>query len=262
MKMKLTKVSTAIIAFQVTAVSLGIGINNTTAYAAVKPVIKVSTVQSKANNIKVTTKTIKYSDKYIESKLEIPVFSGIKNKKVENKINSKIKNSMVNFKEAMHKQAKKDITALIKDGQKNWNKYGAYTGYSVKEKTNKLLSFTADYYSYMGGAHGSTDRRGINHDLSTGKLISLSSIFQKGFDYKTTLKKAVKDYVKKNPDMVFEDAAKSIKDVTKNRQFYIKDGKLVLIFQQYEIGPYAAGIQEVKIPLKNLKLSKSFKALL
>jgi len=37
--------------------------------------------------------------------------------------------------------------------------------------------------------------------------------------------------------------------IGEDQDYYLQDGALVVVFQQYEIAPYAAGIPEFKIPL-------------
>jgi len=105
-----------------------------------------------------------------------------------------------------------------------------------------------DYYSYTGGAHGFTDRRAYNIDLTTGRELRLSDLFAPDFNYISIINEEIKKQIQAG-DEIFFDGELGFQSITENQPFYIEEGNLVIYFGLYEIAPYAAGIQEFRFPL-------------
>jgi hypothetical protein len=78
--------------------------------------------------------------------------------------------------------------------------------------------------------------------------VVLNEIFTPGYDYCSTINDFIYNKIQANPENFFEGDM-GFKGIDKQQSFYIKDGHLVIYFGLYEIAPYAAGIQEFKLPL-------------
>ena len=122
--------------------------------------------------------------------------------------------------------------------------------------TDKVLSVVYEQYKDLGGAHGGSLRYAYNFDLTDGHVMTWDEINSGDGD---ALREMMHTHIVnsinggKYSDYYFfdnydEDLDRSMKDYT----WYIGDGCLNVIYNQYEIAPYAAGIIEFKMSLGNI----------
>lgn len=212
---------------------------------------------SKAPAVTVTQKNIKKNTEAIDMNLKIPVVHKVKKTAAQVKINNLFYNDAVNFAKPLEKDAKKYLADTKKNKDLHFNKYSAYTDFKTKFNRNNLLSIPVRYYQYTGGANGLEVQRGYTFDLNTGKLLSLSDLFDKGFDFRQVLSDEILKQIKAHPDQYFPDAAAKFKKIPYNQSFYIDNGNIVIFYGPFEIAPHAAGIPEFKIPFSKLKFNKN-----
>ena len=113
-------------------------------------------------------------------------------------------------------------------------------------------------YSYTGGAHGNGGTSASLVDLRTGRSVPPSSVFATGDEWRRTVAALVladlkKQFVDKPGfDEAIEPAnlAKLLRDSTR---WLFKAGGLTVIFNAYDVGPYAAGSYDVDIPYASLR---------
>lgn len=197
--------------------------------------------------IKVTTKEVKEETDTMKVDLKIPVFSGLENQKVQTALNALLEKEALDFK----KEVTAGLSEYLKEAQDNNftpNPFGADTNFEICSKGKDVLSFYVDYYQYTGGAHGGTARIAYNIDLKTGKNLGIKELFKTGYDYRTVINAEIQRQINTAPDEYF-DGEMGFKGITDEAFYYIKDGCLVVYFQQYEIAAYARGIPEFSIPL-------------
>lgn len=197
--------------------------------------------------IKVATKEVKEESDYIKVDLKIPVFSGLENQNVQTALNAMLEKEALDFK----KEVAANLAEYLKDAQENNftpNPFGVDTDFEICTKGTDVLSFYVDYYQYCGGAHGGTARIAYNIDLKTGKNLTIKELFKSGCDYRTVINTEIQRQINLTPDEYFESDM-GFKGITDEAFYYIKDGSLVVYFQQYEIAAYARGIPEFSIPL-------------
>ncbi|MCI9137621.1 MAG: DUF3298 domain-containing protein, partial [Lachnospiraceae bacterium] len=94
-------------------------------------------------------------------------------------------------------------------------------------------------------------------DKSTGQLITLKDLFSEGADYKTPISENIKEQMR---TQMKEDDTKSywvdsdipewnFQEISDTASFYInKEGKLVILFDEYEAAPGYMGIVSFEIP--------------
>lgn len=121
------------------------------------------------------------------------------------------------------------------------------------------ISYVETVYEFTGGAHGATNNITHVFGKNNGKqVVSLTdiysdSIYQVLSDYarkELPAQLAKKSINVKDTEDMFLDGTEPIKENWQS--FYFKGESLVIIFGQYQIGPYVIGIHELEIPLKNL----------
>ena len=120
--------------------------------------------------------------------------------------------------------------------------------------TNQLLAIKAVVTETQASAYETV--KCYNFDLLNNKLLSMSDLFPQGYDYKAAINKEIKKQIEadiaKDPEGTKyftpgeEGGFTSISD---NQSFYITEqGKLVIVFDEYEIAPGASGLLEFTIP--------------
>lgn len=105
---------------------------------------------------------------------------------------------------------------------------------------------------YTGGAHPNPFINTI-HISDDGKLLDLNDMFTVSPEvYLETLSKRATEQLKKDyGDGFFEEGATS--NPENWNQWYIEDGKLVILFTVYQVTAYANGEPELLVPLSELK---------
>ncbi|CCJ33630.1 DUF3298 and DUF4163 domain-containing protein [Caloramator australicus] len=204
--------------------------------------------QSKATqecNVNVRTFHYEKITDLIKSNLDVPNLTGLKNLRIQSRINKMFVKDIFAFSRRIEKlamQAKKD--GVLR------NPYEAYTRFKVAYNCNCILSIPVTFYEYTGGAHGNTTLKPYNINLKTGKIIGYKDIFKKGFDYKTIIINEIQRQIKENKNDIpyFDDALETVSQFTDKQSFYITKDGIVVIYGLYELAPYVSGIQEFKIP--------------
>jgi uncharacterized protein len=120
------------------------------------------------------------------------------------------------------------------------------------------VTVAVNFYGYSGGAHGYGATRCTLVDLGTGTSVPPQGVFAPGDQWLKELVQLVAANLKKqfvdNPG--FDDALqpKSLAKLLGDAGRYCyRRGKLELIFNAYDVGPYSAGSYTVDIPYDRLK---------
>ena len=116
-----------------------------------------------------------------------------------------------------------------------------------------VVSLQQREYSWLGGAHPNTYSRGICYDTKTGKELSLQDI---AADYDGIYDYVCQKLVEENdPDIFFEGYEDTVKAMFYGGdpdygsvQWFLMNDRVVVLFNQYDIAPYAAGPIRVEIP--------------
>lgn len=94
-------------------------------------------------------------------------------------------------------------------------------------------------------------------DKKTGEMINLSGIFKEGVNYIDPISDSIKEQMQERMDadenlyywLHDEIEDMNFKSITEDATFYINDaGKLVIVFDKYEVAPGYMGICEFEIP--------------
>jgi hypothetical protein len=172
--------------------------------------------------------------------LRYPQITGLSSKTAEKKINEAL---------LKHIQGSyKTYLEVMKEGKADHSTHFPYqydVSYKVKYATSNQLSLLFNDYQYTGGAHGITAVTSYNFNANTGKQYRLTDIVKTKSKVLKVQKYAYKALHKLYPDFV-----QKVSDVpvNKNTQFYFTKGGIYLLFQEYDVAPYAAGNPVVKIP--------------
>jgi hypothetical protein len=129
--------------------------------------------------------------------------------------------------------------------------YDAVQNYTVTYNDNCHFSFYRDQYQYTGGAHGMTVRYGSTFNILTGRPVPLSAFFHPGSNYIQRLKQLILEQahrIQQKEPIYFDNYPKLIYQYFNPDSFYLIPDGIAIFYGQYEIGPYAIGIQVFVIP--------------
>jgi hypothetical protein len=133
-------------------------------------------------------------------------------------------------------------------------------GYTVALATDSLVSIAYDLGGYTAGAaHGSSSSFVLNYDVKAGKVLKLADIFNPGAKYPQAISayciNDLRKQSKKNGDSLAEDMIKTgaAPDARNFQSWCITKKGLQFNFDEYLVGPYAAGPQTVLVPYSALK---------
>ena len=120
----------------------------------------------------------------------------------------------------------------------------------VMETGHQILAVLFITERYLGGAHPGAIHDAINFDLTTGNRLQLSDLFlleAPYLDLITHYSIAELAKVKDNLDSEYAEAA-TIALENDYTEWVITRQGLLIVFGEYQVGPYAAGPQVVLIP--------------
>ncbi|MCB1023271.1 MAG: DUF3298 and DUF4163 domain-containing protein [Acidobacteria bacterium] len=130
------------------------------------------------------------------------------------------------------------------------------TGYSVEYLSESFVSINFSKGEFSGGAHPSNHSFTLNYDLKTDRVVKLSDLFLPGSGYLNVISKICIEKIK---DEQGENASNEwIEDGAGPREenfekWNVTEQGLKFTFDQYEVGPYAAGPFEILVPFEKLR---------
>ncbi|PWW08518.1 copper amine oxidase-like protein [Paenibacillus cellulosilyticus] len=211
------------------------------------PISAISIENARA--VTVTTKLIEENTDLLSAKLSIPVISGLQDTAYQEKLNSEIEKQATDTLAELKTQAEEDKKSAAESGYE-YHPYEMIVEYEVKsdgsQEAGGIFSMTTSTYTYTGGAHGGTFEAGYNVLNGTeAQAITLEQALGEGGFAKAD--SAVRYQIKQDPDRFYTDILDTFTGVTEDTQYYYENGIVQLVFQQYDVAPYAGGIVIVPV---------------
>ncbi|MGD0328225.1 MAG: RsiV family protein [Minisyncoccia bacterium] len=117
------------------------------------------------------------------------------------------------------------------------------------------VSYIFTIYEDTGGVHSNILFHTFTFDTSTGALLTLADIFMPGTSYLDTLstisRARLPNVIGSGADMSFINNGTTPKD-SNFENFFFDNQDFGILFPPYQVGPYAAGPQTLRIPLSGL----------
>lgn len=139
-----------------------------------------------------------------------------------------------------------------KDNNYPFNNYEVLLNYQITYNDNCVTSLYTDYYTYLGGAHGTTERTSETWDFQTGIRLSLSDYFPDNPMFMESIlsdiSRQIAERLEKEPSTYFEDYPSLVQGNFNIEGFYVKPEGIIIYYQQYDIAPYSTGIPEFFFP--------------
>jgi uncharacterized protein len=131
-------------------------------------------------------------------------------------------------------------------------------GFKIHRPSADAITVVVDFYGFSGGAHGYGATRCTLVDLRTGKAVDPDGVFAQGDDWlKALIPLVAADLKKQFVDKPgFDDALEPnnlAKLLREPAHYCWRGGRLELIFNAYEVGPYVSGPFEVYLTYDQLK---------
>lgn len=129
-------------------------------------------------------------------------------------------------------------------------------------ETDRYITFIADTYVYMGGAHGMSTKQGSTFRKSDGRRFSYDMLKDtERAEFKQLIKNGLKKYFTDNGVEIINDETLASMLLTEADMDYLplpdfapyltKEG-VTFIYQQYEIAPYAAGMPNFTVSFSEM----------
>lgn len=212
-----------------------------------------------SGDVDLFAKQVKESNKKLmfEIEAQYPQLSGSINPNFE-KFNELVR-GLVTKKVA---DFKKDVAPQEGDEPRPEGSMGSSLGiaYDIAIAQDDLISVEFDIGSYyQGAAHPNSSTEVVNYDLKNGRQLKLADLFKPGAKFLQTIAAYsiadLKKQSKAKGDAMPDDQIQSGAGPTaKNYESWkITRKGLGINFDSYQVGPYAAGPQEVLVPYANLK---------
>ena len=133
-----------------------------------------------------------------------------------------------------------------------WSWYGPFKhrySFGIHTDAKGILSVTETWYDYTGGAHGNAAMKSHTFDVVNGKELALSDLLY-GSDEEIT--NAFTEKFLEVEDMFFDDPSVVVPEELANAEYYADADGVTAYFQQYQVGPYAAGFVSATISDKEM----------
>lgn len=223
----------------------------------------ISTIPGLGVLVKVITfDQIKYQEDTYEATLNTPIVEGLNNGALQEALNNKY----IEENKALFEQFEKDV-AHMKTYPEGGH-LGIDTGYQIKTDNEQILSIGR--YVVNTAASSSTTMTYDTIDKQNEILITLPSLF-KDSSYIELISENIKEQMRtrmaQDNSLIYwiegdPDAIDGFNKISANQNFYITtEGKLMISFDKYEVGPGVMGIQEFEIPttvLQNILVSNTY----
>ena len=204
-----------------------------------------------------TIKEIKDEDKEKLINAKIPALENTGNTELEKRVNYEIMLKINNILDEVNERAANYKKAVIETGGKeeDYQPINILIDYKIGYSTDEIVSFMILKTETLASAY--TEMFFYNIDIETGKELNLRDIF--GSDYKKIIDEEIYKQIEersKNPDNMYFSRDEGGFDGIENeyQNFYINEnGKVVIVFEKYEIAPGYMNIQEFEID-KQIKL--------
>lgn len=138
------------------------------------------------------------------------------------------------------------------------NGSGYFYGYDSTEKVSvercdeRILSLTENYSGYTGGAHGYYGTTGYNYDVKSGAKLSISDLLEKEDEfYKEASLYICNELKQEYGEGLFPEYQETVETAWNSEypvNWYLNGTGIVVVYNPYEVGPYAMGQAQVTLP--------------
>ena len=190
----------------------------------------------------------------------LPQIHGLSGKDYESAFNKSFSDKLEDVKKEVAQGGSDAIDSAKTDGfAYDYSYEGGYTCGAIQ---NDIVTITLNGYMYSGGAHGMGIQTCYVIDVNKSKTLSLHDVLQPGQASEDAVVSVINALANASPDeyglfneenkVSADEVFRTYEGAEKTGNFYFEGGNIVIFFQPYEIGPYAAGFITFKIPAEKI----------
>lgn len=133
--------------------------------------------------------------------------------------------------------------------------WGLWIEYEEYQFSDTVISLSFTISDYTGGAHPNSYFQTFTFDLAENRVIAFDELFVEGSDPLSTiypivqqkLTELIGDY--SDPQWIETGSGENLANY---QSFVLTENSLIILFPPYQVAAYAAGPQQVEIPLADL----------
>ncbi len=200
------------------------------------------------------TKSYQYNTEVISLDMKVPQILGLEDYHFQKQFNHKLLKEAKARKKAAISEAKQYNKEMIRDGLPPL-KFEYMESYAVIPSLPRYYTLELFKYQYSGGAHGISQLNYITLDLENNQIIQLKDLFKSNVNYISVINKVITaQLIKRQAEgEVFFIGPGGFNSIKEDQNFYIDShGNIIIVFNVYEIAPYAAGAVEVPLSITDL----------
>lgn len=142
--------------------------------------------------------------------------------------------------------------AMSADGMGYFYGYDSTEKVSVERCDEHVLSLTGYFYGYTGGAHGNYGTTGYNYDVRSGQKLQLSDLVENESEFYETASEYICNKLEEEyGDELFPEYQETVKTLWDGEypvNWYLSGTGIEIVYNPYEVGPYAMGQAQVTLP--------------
>jgi hypothetical protein len=143
-----------------------------------------------------------------------------------------------------------DVLEWIDGEPIDYSDGGLNMDYYVTYADGHLVSVYIEMVTYLGGAHPSNQPKVLNYDFQKGRSLTLDALFLNEADHLLVLADYCISVLKERGVFDFPEGAQPLPE--NYAKWNLMPDGLQITFGEYQVAPYAAGIQYVTIPYSHL----------
>lgn len=202
-----------------------------------------------AQAVTISSKLIEENTDLIKASIKLPVLSGMADAQYQERLNASFAQQANKLLDQLKKESAENQESAKKNGY-SAQPYEMNVAYELKSDggatAGGILSFTVSTYTYTGGAHGGTfeDAYNIVNEPTASPLSLEDALGEGGI---AAANRAVRYSFQADPDRFYPDIMKTFGGVVPEQTFFVENGVPTLVYQQYDVAPYAGGIVEIPV---------------
>jgi hypothetical protein len=150
--------------------------------------------------------------------------------------------------------ATNDYDACSTEELSYWNSYILTRDIAVGRSDSNVISLLYTDSYFLGGAHGGSLSFADNYDVGTGKILTLADLAE---DKQTLINYMIPYLYWLTQKPGFADGLSwadedTFQSIVEDGSWYLSENGLVIICNEYTIGPYVIGTKNLEIPYEDL----------
>lgn len=120
--------------------------------------------------------------------------------------------------------------------------------------TDTFVSIEFTEYTYTGGAHGNYISIPFNYNYKKNRFIKIQDVLRGDREKLEKLAQITYNELSQWEGLFMDAVVEETAPLWDNfSTFLLTEDSIIILFQPYEVGPYAAGLIDVEIPLEELR---------